>query len=154
MSPGLLEGKRLLVTGVATRDSIAWAAARHAQDQGRRWCSRASAACAGSPSAPPSACPSRLTLELDVNRPEDFEALVEELRGRWAARRRPARDRLRARGRPRRQLPQYPAGQRRPGLPHERLLRQGARRVAARSSRARGGASSRSTRRLGGVARL
>jgi enoyl-[acyl-carrier protein] reductase I len=84
MSPGLLEGKRLLVTGVATRDSIAWAAARHAQDQGaqvvltsfgrmRRLTERAAQRLPEPPDV----------LELDVNRPEDFEALVEELRGRW-----------------------------------------------------------------------
>jgi enoyl-[acyl-carrier protein] reductase I len=81
-----LEGKRLLLTGVATRDSIAWAAARHAQEQGanvvltsfgrmRRLTERAAARLP----APPD------VLELDVNRPEDLEALVPELEGRWGA---------------------------------------------------------------------
>ena len=79
-----LDGKRLLLTGVATRDSIAWAAARIAQEQGaqvvltsfgrmRRLTERAAARLPDPPDV----------LELDVNRPEDFDALVTELRGRW-----------------------------------------------------------------------
>jgi enoyl-[acyl-carrier protein] reductase I len=84
VTQGLLEGRRLLITGVATRDSIAWAAAHHAQEQGaqivltsfgrmRRLTERAAARLPEPPDV----------LELDVNRPEDFEALVEELRSRW-----------------------------------------------------------------------
>jgi enoyl ACP reductase len=79
-----LEGKRLLITGVATRDSIAWAAARYAQDQGaqvvltsfgrmRRLTERAAARLPDPPDV----------LELDVNRPEDFDALVADLGKRW-----------------------------------------------------------------------
>ena len=79
-----LDGKRLLLTGVATRDSIAWAAARIAQEQGaqvaltsfgrmRRLTERAAARLPDPPDV----------LELDVNKPEDFDALVTELRGRW-----------------------------------------------------------------------
>ncbi len=79
-----LEGKRLVITGVVTRDSIAHHVAERAIDQGaeivltsfgrvRRMTERAAARL-------PHAVD---VLELDVNRPEDFEALTEELRGRW-----------------------------------------------------------------------
>jgi enoyl-[acyl-carrier protein] reductase I len=80
----LLAGKRLLITGVITKDSIAFHAAEHAQREGatvlltsfgraRRLTERAA---------------SRLhepvdVLELDVNRDEDLEALTDTLRERW-----------------------------------------------------------------------
>ena len=47
----LLDGKRLLITGVLTDDSIAYAVAERAQPPGPRWFSRASGAACGSPSA-------------------------------------------------------------------------------------------------------
>jgi enoyl ACP reductase len=81
---GLLAGKRLLVTGVITQRSIAWAVARAAQRHGaevlltsfgrvRRMTERAAA---------------RLdrrvdVLELDVDVPADFVRLQTELRTRW-----------------------------------------------------------------------
>ena len=80
----ILEGKRLLITGVITKDSIAYHAAEQAQKEGaevvlssfgrvRRMTERAA---------------QRLpqpadVLELDVNREEDLEALTSELRERW-----------------------------------------------------------------------
>jgi enoyl ACP reductase len=80
----ILEGKRLLITGVITKDSIAYHAAERAQREGaevlltsfgrvRRMTERAA---------------QRLpepteVLELDVNKPEDLEALTESLRERW-----------------------------------------------------------------------
>ena len=80
----ILEGKRLLITGVITKDSIAYHAAEQAQKEGaeivlssfgrvRRMTERAA---------------QRLpqpadVLELDVNEPEDLEALTAELRERW-----------------------------------------------------------------------
>jgi enoyl-[acyl-carrier protein] reductase I len=80
----ILEGKRLLVTGVITKDSIAFHAAEQAQREGasvlltsfgrvRRMTERAA---------------QRLpepaeVLELDVNKPEDLEALTESVRERW-----------------------------------------------------------------------
>ncbi|MFZ1995355.1 MAG: enoyl-ACP reductase FabI [Solirubrobacteraceae bacterium] len=80
----ILEGRRLLITGVITKDSIAYHAAEQAQKEGaeivlssfgrvRRMTERAA---------------QRLpqpadVLELDVNKPEDLEALTEELRERW-----------------------------------------------------------------------
>ena len=80
----MLEGKRLLITGVVTRDSIAFEVARQAQLAGaevvltgfgraRRLTERAAA---------------RLpvpadVLELDVNQAGDLEALAQELSRRW-----------------------------------------------------------------------
>jgi enoyl ACP reductase len=80
----LLEGKRLLITGVITKDSIAFHAARRAQQEGatilltsfgraRRLTERAALK-----------LPEPVdVLELDVNRGEDLEALAETLRERW-----------------------------------------------------------------------
>jgi enoyl ACP reductase len=80
----ILEGKRLLITGVITKDSIAYHAAEQAQREGaevlltsfgriRRMTERAAAK-----------LPQPVdVLELDVNSPADIEALVEELRDRW-----------------------------------------------------------------------
>jgi enoyl-[acyl-carrier protein] reductase I len=80
----ILEGKRLLITGVITKDSIAYHAAEQAQKEGaeivlssfgrvRRMTERAA---------------QRLpqpadVLELDVNKDEDLEALTASLRERW-----------------------------------------------------------------------
>jgi enoyl-[acyl-carrier protein] reductase I len=80
----ILAGKRLLITGVITKDSIAFHAAEHAQREGatvlltsfgrvRRLTERA----ARRLSEPVD------VLELDVNRESDLSALTEELRGRW-----------------------------------------------------------------------
>lgn len=80
----MLSGKRLLITGVATKDSIAFAIAREAQLAGAevaltsfgRVTSLTKRAAARLPDPPD-------VLELDVDRPEDFEALTAELRRRW-----------------------------------------------------------------------
>ena len=82
----LLEGKRLLITGVLTSDSIAWHVARTAQEQG------AEIACTGfgrgmritqrSVRRLPEPCP---VYELDINDPSHLDALREELDGRWGA---------------------------------------------------------------------
>jgi enoyl ACP reductase len=80
----LLDGKRLLVTGVVTKRSIAYAVAERAQLAGaeivlssfgraRRMTERAAAKLPEPPDV----------LELDVNKPEDFEALSAELDSRW-----------------------------------------------------------------------
>jgi enoyl ACP reductase len=82
----ILEGKRLLITGVITKDSIAYHAAEQAQKEGaevlltsfgrvKRMTERAA---------------QRLprpadVLELDVNREEDLAALTESLRDRWGS---------------------------------------------------------------------
>jgi len=80
----ILDGKRILVTGVLDRNSIAWAIAEQAQRQGaeivlssfgraRRITERAAT---GLPQTPD-------VLELDVTSPEDLGALREELQRRW-----------------------------------------------------------------------
>ncbi len=80
----ILAGKRLLITGVITKDSIAFHVAERAQREGasvvltsfgrvRRMTERAAAR-----------LPEPVdVLELDVNRPEDLAAVASELRSRW-----------------------------------------------------------------------
>jgi enoyl-[acyl-carrier protein] reductase I len=80
----MLAGKRILITGVITRDSLAYHVAGRAQDAGaeviltgfgrsRRMTERAAARLPKTPDV----------VELDANRPEDFEALAAGLRERW-----------------------------------------------------------------------
>ncbi len=80
----ILDGKRILVTGVLTKDSIAFALAEEAQRAGaevvltsfgraRRLTERAAK---GLPRTPD-------VLELDVNREQDFEQLAAALSERW-----------------------------------------------------------------------
>jgi len=82
----LLEGKRLLVTGVLTTGSIAYSVAERAQQEGaeivltsfgraRRLTERASKRLPDPPDV----------LELDVNKPSDFAALTSELQSRWGS---------------------------------------------------------------------
>jgi enoyl-[acyl-carrier protein] reductase I len=82
----ILEGKRLLVTGVVTRNSIAWEVARQAQEAGaevvltgfgraKRMTERAAAR------LPQEAD----VLELDVNSEDDLQAVRDELDQRWGA---------------------------------------------------------------------
>ena len=81
---GILDGKKLLITGVVNRESIAYEVARQAQEAGaevvltsfgrvRRMTERSAAKLDGPPDV----------LELDVNNPEDIEAVAAELRERW-----------------------------------------------------------------------
>jgi enoyl ACP reductase len=83
---GLLAGRRILITGVATRASIAFAVAQLAQRCGaeialtsfgrvRRITERAAQLLDGPPDI----------LELDVTRPADFDALRAELATRWGS---------------------------------------------------------------------
>ena len=82
----ILEGKRLVITGVITKDSIAFHAASRALAEGasvvltsfgraRRLTERAAARLPASSDVD--------VLELDVNKPSDLEALTESLRERW-----------------------------------------------------------------------
>jgi enoyl-[acyl-carrier protein] reductase I len=84
MTSGLLDGKRLVITGVLTRNSIAYHVAEQAQAQGaeivltsfgrvRRMTERTAQKLPITPDV----------LELDVNRVEDLEALTDALRERW-----------------------------------------------------------------------
>ena len=81
---GLLEGKKVLVTGVLDRRSIAFSAARLASQQGaevalssfgRAMNLTARTAKRLDPEPP--------VLELDVNKPEDIEAVAQDLSERW-----------------------------------------------------------------------
>jgi meromycolic acid enoyl-[acyl-carrier-protein] reductase len=80
----ILSGKRLLITGVITKDSIAFHAAEQAQREGgevvltsfgrvRRMTERAAQRLPNPADV----------LELDVNRPEDLESVAADLRARW-----------------------------------------------------------------------
>jgi enoyl-[acyl-carrier protein] reductase I len=80
----MLAGKRLLITGVLTKGSIAYSVAERAQQEGaeivltgfgrtRRMTERAAARLPDPPDV----------LELDVNKPDDFSALRSELESRW-----------------------------------------------------------------------
>ena len=80
----LLDGKRFLITGVLTRQSIAFAAARAAQEQGAeivltnfgRTVSLTEKVAKRLPSPPD-------VLELDVNEPSQIETVRDELASRW-----------------------------------------------------------------------
>jgi meromycolic acid enoyl-[acyl-carrier-protein] reductase len=80
----LLENKKLLITGVLTPQSIAFAAARSAQEQGAeivltnfgRTVSLTKKTAKRLPDPPD-------VLELDVNEPAQIAAVCEELRSRW-----------------------------------------------------------------------
>ena len=82
--PGLLEGKRVLVTGVLNHESIAFPIAKIAQEQGAeilltsfgRIRSITERAARRLPDPPD-------ILELDVTNDSDFEALTAELEKRW-----------------------------------------------------------------------
>jgi meromycolic acid enoyl-[acyl-carrier-protein] reductase len=80
----LLDGKRLLITGVLTRGSIAYSVAERAHEEGaeivltgfgrtRRMTERAAARLPDPPDV----------LELDVNSPDDLSSLTSELSSRW-----------------------------------------------------------------------
>jgi meromycolic acid enoyl-[acyl-carrier-protein] reductase len=80
----MLAGKKLVITGVITKDSIAFEVARQAQAMGaevvltgfgrpKRLTERAAKRLDGPPDV----------LELDVNKPEDLSALADDLRERW-----------------------------------------------------------------------
>jgi enoyl-[acyl-carrier protein] reductase I len=80
----MLEGKKLLITGVINRESIAFEVARQAQEAGaeivltsfgraRRMTERTAQRLPQPPDV----------LELDVNKPDDLEAVAGELHERW-----------------------------------------------------------------------
>ncbi len=81
---GLLEGKRVLITGVLDRRSIAYSAARLAAEQGAQIVlsgfGRAKNLTARTAKR---LDPEPPVLELDVNKPEDIEAVADDLRERW-----------------------------------------------------------------------
>ncbi len=81
---GILEGKRVLVTGVLDRRSIAYAAARLAQEQGARIAlSSFGKAMNLTRRTARRLDPEPPVLELDANRQEDIEAVAADLGERW-----------------------------------------------------------------------
>jgi len=81
---GLLEGKKVLVTGVLDRRSIAYSAARLASEQGAEIAlSGFGRAMSLTKRTARRLDPEPPVLELDVNKPEDIEAIAGDLRERW-----------------------------------------------------------------------
>lgn len=80
----LLEGKRLLITGVLTDDSIAWHAARVAQEEGAEMVAtgfgRGMRLTERSVQRLPRPCD---VIELDINDPTQVEAMSQDLERRW-----------------------------------------------------------------------
>lgn len=80
----LLEGKKLLITGVLTDDSIAWHAARIAQEEGAdivvTGFGRGLRLTERSVQRLPQECP---VLELDINDPTQVQSAVDDLTERW-----------------------------------------------------------------------
>jgi meromycolic acid enoyl-[acyl-carrier-protein] reductase len=81
---GLLEGKKVLVTGVLDRRSIAFSAARLASEQGAEVVlSSFGRAMNLTTRTAKRLDPEPPVLELDVNKPEDIEAVAQDLGERW-----------------------------------------------------------------------
>jgi meromycolic acid enoyl-[acyl-carrier-protein] reductase len=83
---GLLEGKKILVTGVLDRRSIAFSVARLAAEQGAELAlSSFGKAMNLTARTARRLDPRPPVLELDVNKPEDIGAVARDLKGRWGA---------------------------------------------------------------------
>jgi enoyl-[acyl-carrier protein] reductase I len=82
----ILDGKRLLFTGVITKDSIAFHAAEQAQREGAEVLLSSFGRVKRMTERAAQRLPEPVdVLELDVNQPEDLAALTETLRERWGA---------------------------------------------------------------------
>jgi enoyl ACP reductase len=80
----LVDGKRLLITGVLTPGSIAYAVAREALDNGAEVVLTGFGRTRSLTERTAKRLPREVdVLELDVNRPDDIRAVGEELAGRW-----------------------------------------------------------------------
>jgi enoyl-[acyl-carrier protein] reductase I len=80
----MLAGKRILITGALTRDSIAFHAAEAAQRAGAEVVLTSFGRAKRMTERAAKGLPSPVdVLELDVQRPEDFDALADDLRTRW-----------------------------------------------------------------------
>ena len=80
----LVDGKRLLITGVLTPGSIAYAVAKEALDNGAEVVLSGFGRTRSITERTARRLPREVdVLELDVNRPEDVQAVAEELAGRW-----------------------------------------------------------------------
>jgi meromycolic acid enoyl-[acyl-carrier-protein] reductase len=82
----ILEGKRLLITGVITKDSIAYHAAEQAQREGAEVLLTSFGRVKRMTERAAQRLPQPVdVLELDVNREEDLAALTDALRDRWGS---------------------------------------------------------------------
>lgn len=82
----ILEGKRLLITGVITKDSIAYHAAERAQQEGAEVVLTSFGRVKRMTERAAQRLPTPVdVLELDVNKPEDLSALTDTLRERWGS---------------------------------------------------------------------
>jgi enoyl ACP reductase len=80
----LVDGKRLLITGVLTPGSIAYAVAREALDNGAEVVLTGFGRTRSITEKSARRLPREVdVLELDVNKPEDIRAVNDELAGRW-----------------------------------------------------------------------
>jgi enoyl-[acyl-carrier protein] reductase I len=80
----ILQGKKLVITGVITKDSIAYHAARVAQEEGAEILLTSFGRVKRMTERSAQRLPTPVdVLELDVNREEDLAALTETLRARW-----------------------------------------------------------------------
>jgi len=83
---GLLEGKKILVTGVLDRRSIAYSAARLAREQGAEIAlSSFGRAASLTRRTAKRMDPEPPVLELDANNPEDIDSVASDLRDRWGS---------------------------------------------------------------------
>ncbi len=83
-APGLLAGKKLLITGVITRESIAFEVARQAQEAGAEVVLTGFGRAKRLTDRAAKKLPTPVdVLELDVNRPEDLRAVRDDLERRW-----------------------------------------------------------------------
>ena len=131
---GLLEGKKVLVTGVLDRRSIAYSAARLAQEQGAEIVlSGFGRARSLTERTARRLDPEPPILELDVNKPEDIEAVADDLRARWGNSTGSSTPSPSPRGRPGGQLPHRTVALRRHRPPDLGLLPEGALRRPRRS---------------------
>jgi enoyl ACP reductase len=82
----ILEGKRLVITGVITRDSIAYHAAERAQQEGAEILLTSFGRVKRITERAAQRLPRPVdVLELDVNKAEDLSALTDTLRERWGS---------------------------------------------------------------------
>jgi enoyl ACP reductase len=82
----ILEGKRLVITGVITKDSIAYHAAERAQQEGAEVVLTSFGRVKRMTERAAQRLPTPVdVLELDVNKPADLLALTDTLRDRWGS---------------------------------------------------------------------
>ena len=82
----ILQGKRLVITGVITKDSIAYHAAERAQQEGAEVVLTSFGRVKRMTERAAQRLPTPVdVLELDVNQPEDLSALTDTLRERWGS---------------------------------------------------------------------